>query len=106
MLRAAYSDFSEPFKNQFELNYFTAATNRDIWFQAQGILNRFDADFFSSLNVHRGTNCTSNTLSLKQNTLCRDIETMLTVIISVHLTSFSNKYFAIESLASLAPARD
>ena len=95
VLRAAYSDFSEPFKNQFELNYFTAAINRDAWFQAQGILNRFDDDFFESLDKHRGTDCTSHNLSLEQVTLCRDIETMLTVIISVHLTSFSNKYFVI-----------
>ncbi|NQY35241.1 MAG: trypsin-like peptidase domain-containing protein [Alteromonadaceae bacterium] len=98
VLRAAYSDFSEPFKDQFELNYFTAATNRDSWFQAQGILNRFDDEFFTSLDQHRGTDCTARNLTFKQATLCRDIETMLTVIISVHLTSFSNKYFPVEPL--------
>jgi len=93
VLRAAYSNFSEPFINQFELNYFTAATNRDAWFQAQGILNRFDDKFFDALDEYRGTDCTIRNLPLKQAMLCRDIETMLTVLISVHLTSFSNKYF-------------
>ncbi|SFC88392.1 S1 family peptidase [Pseudoalteromonas denitrificans] len=95
VLRAAYSDFSEPFKNQFELNYLTAATNRDAWFQAQGILNRFDNNFFSSLNKYRGTDCTANNLPLTQATVCSDIETMFTVIISVHLTSFSNMFFPL-----------
>ncbi len=98
VLRAAYSDFSEPFKDQFELNYFIAATNRDSWFQAQGILNRFDHEFFASLDEFRGTDCTSHNLPFEQSTLCRDIETMLTVLISVHLTSFSNKVFPIEPI--------
>ena len=97
VLRAAFSDFAEPFKRQFELNYFTAATNRDAWFQAQGILNRFDETFFKNIEQHRGTDCTKVNLSVPQHALCVDIETMLKVMISVHLTSFSNQFFSHET---------
>ncbi|NQZ12358.1 MAG: hypothetical protein HRT35_34830, partial [Algicola sp.] len=93
VLRAAYSDFEEPFKDQYELNYFTAATNRDAWFQAQGILNRFDDDFFAALDKYRGTDCTRVIGDTARRAVCNDIETMLKVLISVHLTSFSNKFY-------------
>ncbi|MCJ8274363.1 MAG: hypothetical protein MJK04_33810, partial [Psychrosphaera sp.] len=97
VLRAAFADFDEPFKAQYELNYFIAATNRDAWFQAQGILNRFDAAFFAALDKYRGTDCrqlSRKVIPDKQRVaVCRDIETMLKVLISVHLTSFSNKFY-------------
>jgi len=95
VLRAAFSDFEEPFKSKFELNYFTAATNRDSWFQAQGILNRFDNKFFKHLKQYQGTDCLSNDNNPQQVALCTDIDTMLKVLISVHLTSFSNKLYAL-----------
>jgi hypothetical protein len=93
VLRAAYSDLAESFKEKYEINYFTAATNRESWFQAQGILNRFDDDFIDDIDDYRGTDCTAANLKLKQINVCHDIETMLHVMISVHLTSFSNKPF-------------
>ncbi len=93
VLRAAYSDLSEPFKEQYEVNYLTAATNRSSWFQAQGILNRFDDDFIDDVDEYRGTDCTVSDLTFEQVNLCREIEIILQVMISVHLTSFSNKPF-------------
>ncbi|MFT5758706.1 MAG: hypothetical protein ACI9LM_003454 [Alteromonadaceae bacterium] len=93
ILRATFSDFAEPFKQEFELNYFTAATNKKAWFQAQGILNRFDDDFWQQVNANRGTNCQLPQESLAKVTLCEDISTVLKVLISVHLTAFSNQFF-------------
>lgn len=93
VLRAAYSDFNEPFKEVFELNYFVAATNREAWFQAQGILNRFDQDFFTRLERFQGTDCSNPQLSHDQMRVCGEIETMFKVMVSVHLTTFSNKFF-------------
>lgn len=96
VLRAAYNDFEQPFKSQFELNYLTAAANRDAWFQAQGILNRFDRKFFAALDKHRGTDCRRVSGDPVLAPLCKDITTMLKVLISVHLTTFSNKFYAGE----------
>jgi hypothetical protein len=93
ILKAAFSDFAEPFKQEFELNYFTAATNKKAWFQAQGILNRFDDEFFQQVNVNRGTNCQLPQTSIDKIKLCEDISTVLKVLISVHLTAFSNQFF-------------
>ena len=93
ILRAAFSDFAEPFRDKFELNYFTAATNRAAWFQAQGILNRFDQAFFQSVEQNRGTDCQHTGLSVEKVGICQDIEIMYKIMISVHLTSFSNKFF-------------
>ena len=96
ILRAAFSDFSEPFKQEFELNYFTAATNKRAWFQAQGILNRFDEEFLNQIKTYRGTNCKLPSSSMTKSSLCNDINTILKVMLSVHLTSFSNKFFTIK----------
>jgi len=93
VLRAAYSDLLESFKEKYEVNYFTAATSKDSWFQAQGILNRFDDDFMADVELYRGTDCTASDLKFEQLSLCHEIEIMLQVMISVHLTSFSNKPF-------------
>lgn len=94
VLRAAFSDFAEPLKDEFELNYFIAANNRDAWFQAQGILNRFDEDFFDDLERYQGTDCTTANLSDSQQALCADITTSFKVLASTHFTSFSNRIFS------------
>ncbi len=93
VLRAAYSDFGEPFKEVFELNYFTAAHSRDAWFQVQGILNPFDDDFIRRITEQQGTDCTQARLSKAQKRVCQDILTAFNVIASTHFTSFSNRLF-------------
>jgi hypothetical protein len=93
VLRAAFADFAEPFKDQYELNYFPAATHRDAWFQGQGILNRFDEAFIASVEQYHGTDCRKVSNDQTRTQLCHDIETMFKIMISVHLTSFSNKFY-------------
>ena len=93
VLRSAFSDMEEAFKDKYELNYFIAATNKDAWFQAQGILNRFDDAFFELVEKHRGSDCSAVNSNNNIQALCVDINTMLKILISVHLTSFSNKFF-------------
>ena len=92
VLRALFSDFHLDHQDSYELNYYTAATNRDTWFQAQGILNRFDSAFSKALEKHRGTDCRKTNLEKDKAMICSDIETALKILVSVHLTSFSNKF--------------
>lgn len=95
VLRALYSNFQNSHQQEaLELNYFTAATSRDTWFQAQGILNRFDQEFIAALNKHQGTNCGNINLEQSKTALCGDLETILKILMSVHLTSFSNKFIS------------
>ena len=94
VLRAAFSDFAEPLKEDFELNYFITANNRDAWFQVQGILNRFDEGFFDDLERYRGTDCTASDLSAEQQEICAEITTSFKVLASTHFTSFSNRIFS------------
>jgi hypothetical protein len=91
VLRAAFSDRNAYYQDQFELNYFNAATNSQTWFQVQGILNRFDHDFLTQLDEYRGTDCRQNHLSKPVSVVCEDIMDMLRVLMAVHLTSFSNE---------------
>ncbi|MCY7296508.1 S1 family peptidase [Alteromonas sp. a30] len=94
VLRAAFSDFDEPFKDSFELNYFIAAHNRETWFQVQGIVNRFDADFLQKIEKYKGTDCTSGHLNPEQTQLCDDVLMAFNVLASTHFTSFSNQIFS------------
>lgn len=103
VLRAAFSDFDEPFKNRFELNYFVAAHSRDAWFQVQGILNPFDDALLSRIQQYQGTDCTVLHLSSEQVAVCREARTAFNVLASTHFTSFSNQIFS--ALAS-PPASD
>jgi len=91
VLRALFFDFQSRHKDSNELNYFTAATSQDAWFQAQGILNRFDQSFFELLNKNRGTDCGKTNLTNDQTTVCNELTIMSKILMSVHLTSFSNK---------------
>ena len=92
VLRTAFSDFAGSYQDNYEFNYFIAATNRDAWFQVQGILNRFDDEFISDLKKYQGTDCTASNVSNNVVAICQDIETMLKILISTHLTTFSNKF--------------
>ena len=107
ILRAAFSDLHNQYQDDFELNYLTIATNKDSWFQVQGILNRFDHRFLKNLDKHRGTDCrtipTKNKRKYKQKTaLCNDIETILKILLSTHLTTFSNKIIQAHSSSTTA----
>ncbi len=97
VLRAAFSDLAASYQDNFEVNYFTAATNSKTWFQVQGILNRFDHDFLNNLDEHRGTDCRLKDLSQSKIALCKDAESMLKILMAVHLTSFSNELMLIKS---------
>lgn len=94
VLRAAFSDFDEPFKDRFELNYFVAAHSRDAWFQVQGILNPFDETLFSMINEFQGTDCTALNISGEQSQVCLQAVTAFNVLASTHFTSFSNQVFS------------
>jgi len=93
ILRTAFSDFHADYQHNFELNYYTAATNKKTWFQVQGILNKFDRRFFKNRDKYKGTDCRAATLSKGQMDICQSIEAMLKVLMAVHLTSFSNTLF-------------
>ena len=100
ILRAAFSDLHNQYQDDFELNYLTIAANEDTWFQVQGILNRFDHRFLKDLDKHRGTDCRAIPSESKRKykqkrALCNDIETMLKILLSAHLTTFSNKIINI-----------
>ena len=93
VLRAAFSDFDEPFKREHELNYFVAATNRDAWFQVQGIINVFDNRFSRQLKKYAGTDCSVSDLNQKQQAVCSEVTRAFKVLASAHFTSFSNRLF-------------
>lgn len=95
VLRAVFSDFFEPFKHKFELNYFSVAYNRDAWLQVQGIVNRFDSAFLKRIDEYRGTDCTSSTITDEQTAVCEDALIAFKVLASTHFTSFSNRLFGM-----------
>jgi|GEM_PF-4287615 len=109
VLSAAFDNFAAPFVDYHELNYFVAAHNRDVWFEVQGIVNRFDRRFLQDMRDFRGTNCVltenkrNNTgksarsafrsLSQEQALVCRDITRAFWVLASAHFTSFANRLY-------------
>lgn len=100
VLSAAFGNFGAPFIDQYELNYFVAAHNRDAWFEAQGIVNRFDHTFMERIEANHGTQCApgenlsdSDALSREQIALCRDITRAFWVLASTHFTSFANRLY-------------
>lgn len=109
IISAAFDNFNAPFVDYHELNYFAAAHNRDVWFEAQGIVSRFDQQFLQHMQDFRGTNCVLNdntnshaaqseqvllrTLSQEQALVCRDITRAFWVLASVHFTSFANRLY-------------
>lgn len=97
VLRAAFSYLEASYQDNFEVNYFTAATNSKTWFQVQGILNRFDHDFLKDLEEHRGTDCRLKDLNQSKTALCKDAQSMLKILMAVHLTSFSNELMLTDS---------
>ncbi|PCJ15069.1 MAG: hypothetical protein COB04_13895 [Gammaproteobacteria bacterium] len=108
ILRAAFSDLDAKYQDQFELNYLTIASNEQHWFQAQGILNRFDHKFLKDLDKYRHTDCreipvTNKRAHKKKKALCKDIETTLKILLSVHLTTFSNKIINTQASKTLPP---
>lgn len=98
VLRAVFSDFLEPFKDKFELNYYSAAISRNAWFQAQGIINPFTVSFVRQIKRNKGLNCQQAMLSRLQHDFCRQVLTAFHVLTSTHLTSFSNRIFTPEPL--------
>ncbi|MCL1123213.1 S1 family peptidase [Shewanella surugensis] len=94
VLRALFSDFAEPFKDKFELNYYSAAISRNAWFQAQGILSPFDTAFMDRVQAHPALDCRNDeSLTAEQISLCSDVLMIFNVLTSTHLTSFSNRIF-------------
>jgi hypothetical protein len=93
VLLAAYSDLQADWERDNELNYYVAATNTAIWFEAQAIINPFTPQFLSLIKKHAGTDCRIQQTGSEKNRLCRAAVTTLKGMIAVHLTTFSNKLF-------------
>jgi S1-C subfamily serine protease len=93
VLLAAYSDLQADWERDNELNYYVAATNTAIWFEAQAIINPFTPQFLSLIKKHAGTDCRIQQSGSEKNRLCRAAVTTLKGMIAVHLTTFSNKLF-------------
>ncbi|MDK2593782.1 S1 family peptidase [Pseudoalteromonas obscura] len=92
---ALYANFNEPLVERYEVNYLSIATNRESWLQTQAINNRFDDEYMQQLSTHTGLNCQRVNLSSEQVELCQSLVYAYTLLASVHLTGFSNRFFPI-----------
>jgi hypothetical protein len=93
VLLAAYSDLQADWQRDNELNYYVAATNTAIWFEAQAIINPFSPQFLSLIKKHANTDCRIQHTDSEKNRVCGAAVTTLKAMIAVHLTTFSNKIF-------------
>ncbi|MCG7550377.1 serine protease [Pseudoalteromonas sp. Of7M-16] len=92
---ALFANFNEPLVERFEVNYVSVATNRESWLQTQAINNRFDAEYMQQLSTHAGLNCQRVNLSSNEVQLCQSLVYAYTLLASVHLTGFSNRFYPL-----------
>ncbi|KZW99888.1 hypothetical protein JL49_14770 [Pseudoalteromonas luteoviolacea] len=87
-----FANFNEPMTLRHEVNYVSIATNRESWLQAQAINSQFNDDYMSQLLKNPKLNCKKISLSSEQVSLCLSLETAFSLLASVHLTGFSNRF--------------
>lgn len=90
VLRSAFNNFEDEGIESHELNYLTVATDLDLVFQAEAVLDRFDEEFVEAYERHAGTDCTVANLAREQRYVCDEIKEMLRILTSVHLITFAN----------------
>ncbi|MCF6440725.1 serine protease [Pseudoalteromonas luteoviolacea] len=94
VLNALFANFSEPLIDSYELNYVSIATNRESWLQTQAINNRFDNSYLELLASHPELNCTQVNLSRPKIDLCQSLRSAYSLLMSVYLTGFSNRFYS------------
>ncbi|KZN36531.1 hypothetical protein N480_17680 [Pseudoalteromonas luteoviolacea S2607] len=87
-----FANFNEPITLRHEVNYVSIATNRESWLQAQAINGQFNDDYMSQLLKNSKLNCKLVSLTSEQISLCLSLETAFSLLASVHLTGFSNRF--------------
>ncbi|MBQ4812912.1 trypsin-like peptidase domain-containing protein [Pseudoalteromonas luteoviolacea] len=89
---ALFANFNEPMTLRHEVNYVSIATNRESWLQAQAINSQFNDDYMTQLLKNPNLNCKLVSLTSEQISLCLSLETAFSLLASVHLTGFSNRF--------------
>ncbi|NIR51504.1 trypsin-like peptidase domain-containing protein, partial [candidate division KSB1 bacterium] len=90
VLRSAFNDFDNYQVDSHEINYITFLTNKDIYFLAAGTLDRFDDEFYQKFERSLNTDCRQQNLDPERDEVCFEVEEMLMILTSVHLTTFAN----------------
>ena len=95
IVRAAFDNFDASLTDTSQLNYWVAAHNRDMWFEAQATLA---SSWLPTKKNGSGTHCvvnhaTSQVLKPEQALLCRDMVRAFWVLASTHFTSFANRLY-------------
>lgn len=90
VLRSAFNDFDNDKVEFTEINYITYLTNKEIYFLADGTLNRFDDEFKDKFDKHLKTDCRDEDLGEEKDEVCFEVEEMLMILTSIHLSTFAN----------------
>ena len=90
VLRSAFNDLHNDLVEDNGVDYITFATNLETIFLSRGVMNRFDAGFIDELESMLGLNCSGGDLYDNEARICDELEKMLLILTSVHLTSFAN----------------
>ena len=69
---------------------------QEIYFLAEGTLNRFDDEFKDKFEKHSKTDCREESLGEEKGEVCFEVEEMLMILTSIHLSTFANSVQTVQ----------